>query len=687
MGTYNVEKAKVLQQLINRFENHPLKKGSKDDRLFLKDSLNRLFSLIDKEYREQLGTMYETIDFKLIEEDNNFLGAYYSNIGVDKNGHIGKRDENSSIRFNFFNYFSDNYLGSSSLGDRIGSCINIVDTLEHEFTHYFQNIQRVQDKISPGSIESAKQSIETKLKYKDVYDNNYWSMADEIGARINAYVKTTNIIKSIPDADKVRLYMYYYNKFRDPIEFDKYLRNTATFREANAGNQDKDYFFDQRADEYIKNNPDILSIYKTLQNEYNMDGTKKSISQLLSDAKKKMAVALNKKDLSTEKKQALRIMVRNTYFDLLEGRLDEITVSEAKQIESQLGGDGTNNLYDNMYKYYEGKYYKKKADYEQIEKMYQDSRGLRAKNNNIKKSALEEDKRICKEKYERVLTNVLRLKNRIYSMDKTIINGVDLSNIRKIKLSEDHFNVRKEFAKQMIETYNILEDDNDFNKRQMAEYRYFAMIMNAVNTQRCARGFLMDFEKDEGKPYNEQQIRLMMRMIKAADTLTIKGGPNILQEFMNTPFINHTLAEIKHDPTYEKMMQQACKIPHSAAKETINDRAKRIAKEKMDTLSEENARKQFGQYKRHSSTSRFTHENAEDEWKDAIYRISAAQQGFKVGPTDKLGYMTIINSESSLINSEDIRNFGREKVVKKVLVNGIEYEAIAEKKRAFSERT
>lgn len=175
--------------------------------------------------------------------------------------------------------------------------------------------------------------------------------------------------------------------------------------------------------------------------------------------------------------------------------------------------------------------------------------------------------------------------------------------------------------------------------------------------------------------------------MKAADTLTIKGGPDILQEFMNVPFVNRTLGEIRKDPTYQKMQEKASKVRFTMAKETENDRQKRIATEKMSMLTEEEAKRQFKQYKRHTSTSRQAHEKPADEWKDAIYRISAIQQGFKVGPTNHLGYMEIQNTESAVINSDDIKNLGRSNVVKKVLVNGIMYESIMDKSRMFNERT
>ena len=162
-------------------------------------------------------------------------------------------------------------------------------------------------------------------------------MSDEIGARINAYEKTTNILRSISDNEKFKIYSYYYNYYRNPEDFDRYLKSTAIFNEAGEGSQDKNYFFNQRAEEYIRENPDILNLYKTLQHEYNMDGTKKSITQLISDCKEKMRLALNKEGISDNQKTKLRYMVRNTYFELIGSRLEEILPDEAKQIESFLG--------------------------------------------------------------------------------------------------------------------------------------------------------------------------------------------------------------------------------------------------------------------------------------------------------------------------------------------------------------
>lgn len=337
MENYIAKKGIVLQELINRYEKASINSNSKSDIQFLNDKLNTLFNIINSEYKESLGDMYQKIDFRTSNEKTSFLGGYISNIAKDSNGKIKRYPSNNRIEFYTKSFCADNLLGSKSVGRRIGACIEIIDTLEHEFTHYFQDIQKQQNKISPGSIESAKQAIQSKLKYDDVYQKNYWSMSDEIGARINAYEKTTNILRSISDNEKFKIYSYYYNYYRNPEDFDRYLKSTAIFNEAGEGSQDKNYFFNQRAEEYIRENPDILNLYKTLQHEYNMDGTKKSITQLISDCKEKMRLALNKEGISDNQKTKLRYMVRNTYFELIGSRLEEISPDEAKQIESFLG--------------------------------------------------------------------------------------------------------------------------------------------------------------------------------------------------------------------------------------------------------------------------------------------------------------------------------------------------------------
>lgn len=341
-----------------------------------------------------------------------------------------------------------------------------------------------------------------------------------------------------------------------------------------------------------------------------------------------------------------------------------------------------------MYKYHLNAYYNKKSDYDKIEKMYEGNSYLRKNTNNERRRAFEENKRICKEKYERILTNILRLKARYYgSINRDIINGVDLPNIPKVILDDKNYNARKSFTNELLNTYNIIENDNDFTRRQELEYKYFSLIMNAINTQRCPSGFMIAFQKDEKKPFEEKQIKLMMKTIKAADALTLKGGPNILQEFLNTPFINHTLLQIKGDSTYERMRQAAEKIHNTSPKETQMDRAKRIANDKLSKLTDEQATEAFNMYRRHTSTSSLAHENPEDKWKDDIYCISAVQQGFKPHSQNQNGYIYLQNKESAIINVDDIRAFGRSNIVKKVVVNGRPYEAIIDNSRKFCERT
>ena len=688
MDDNRVQKRRILQELLKRFEKRPINVDSKSDMQFLISKVNMLFDIINSEYQAGLKDMYENIEFKTVKQDENVLGAYLSNVGADGKGNIKRVRENNELRFNINSFCSDACLGSSSMGDRIYGCIFILDTLEHEFTHYYQDIQRKQNKLSMGSVESAKESIQTMIKYKEVYDKNYWSMSDEIGARINAYSRTKQVLKTIPDQEKFKIYSYYYNLHRNPDEFDLCLERTAIFGEQEEGSQDKNYFFNQRADEYIMQNPEILNVYKTLQNEYNMDGTKKSVTQLLTDCKAKMNLALSKEGISDEQRNKLRLMVRNTYFELIGSRLEEISVDEAKEIEKTLGGFGTGNLYDNMYKYHLDMYNKKQEAYEKIEKMYEGNSQLRKKTNNERRREFEENKRICKEKYERILGNVLRLKGKYYGrLDKSIINGVDLPNIPKVRLDDKNTEARKNFISEFLKTYGAVEDDFDFKRRQLLEYKYFSLIMNAIKTQRCPSGFMATFQKDGKRLFDEKQIKLMMKTIKAADSLTLNGGPNILQEFLNTPFINYTLSQIKCDDTYGRMKQIAERKQNVSIKETEIDKAKRIITEKLNKLTDEQAKETFNKYRRHTSNALLAHENSNDKWKDDIYRISAIQQGFRPGPVEQDGYVHLQNKESAIIDVDDIRALGRSNIVKKVVVNGRPYEAIIDNSRRFSERT
>ena len=131
MENYIAKKGIVLQELINRYEKASINSNSKSDIQFLNDKLNTLFNIINSEYKESLGDMYQKIDFRTSNEKTSFLGGYISNIAKDSNGKIKRYPSNNRIEFYTKSFCADNLLGSKSVGRRIGACIEIIDTLEH----------------------------------------------------------------------------------------------------------------------------------------------------------------------------------------------------------------------------------------------------------------------------------------------------------------------------------------------------------------------------------------------------------------------------------------------------------------------------------------------------------------------------------------------------------------------------
>ena len=679
MNQYKNEIGAVLQNLIDRCKRGPLDKNSAEDKAFLEEQFKRIFEYTRQEYFEDLGNDYQPIYFKTVDKDNSEMGGFVSRVqretGSEK---IVLANFDHHIQLNLFVCCSDRFLGSNSVESRIGSCIHIIDTMKHEFTHYLQSIKMQSLSLDSSAVEAAKQ--ETVKRSNDIYDENYWIMSGEVEARINGYEQAIQVLETIGDKDKIEEYRKYYENQLPLMDLNRNLDNVSSFNEAGKNYQDKNYFFNQRADEYIKNNPGVLDVYKVLQYEYNMDGSKKSVSQMLEECYAQIQEVKQNDNLSPEQRTKMRHAVRNNYFDLLASRIDEISIDEAKKIEQIFGKEGskgTGQLYKAMKQYYVEDYYKKRADFQRAREIYMNSKLGRVTNMNSRK--FDEMVRMFNSKYERIFKSVDRLSQSYHMVEKSVINGVDLPNVEAVKVKNGR-DKKTAFVEQFVEIYDKVEDEESFKLRKQGEYRNISMIINAVNTQRCVRGFMESFKKEKGKPFTERQILIMMRCLKAADNITIVGGENYLQKFADTPFVNSILHAMRDDPTFIAMKEKSEKMQIQNHQETEAEIDKKVANTYLSTLSQEELAEKLKLYSKHEATARSV---SNDEWKNAVWRITARQQGFRPNGVDFINMMTLSSGKSSLVTTDDLRALGMSEVVKKIVINGKEFEAIKDNSKNY----
>ena len=557
----------------------------------------------------------------------------------------------------------------------------MVDTIFHEFEHFYNNCIIQAPITDKYAINLAKQDILIYSKYGQVYKQNYWNMSDEIDARLTAYDKTMEVLEDITDSERGYLRdLYQRNRNSD---LDKTLENASLFREGKEGlDQDKDSFFTTRVDEFIQAHPEVLEIYRSLLIEYNRDGKKKSNIQLIKQLKKHLTDIRNDNKLSQQEKKIEKERVRNTYFDILAERLQDMTREEAIEFEKACGiegKNGTKTFYDLMKEHYIETYNKKIEDIDKLQEIMQGKKAAVGVTGNF-----EAKRKIIEQKYGRLLQTVSNLRESVYRTETQAINGVDLGYVAPIELSSDKQQYRNKVVTKFIDTYDKLENDQDFKKRENLEDKNISQVLNAVELQRCSSGFMKNFELGNNKTFSEDQFKIMMRALKAADALTVEGGRDYLSDLINVPFINDTLLKMSKDENIKDMVRKANKITDSDIKRTVADKDKIIANEhlKSSNLKNENAQEEFKCYSRHTSNAYIVRGKSDWERKKlAMWRISSRQQGFKIGKLseqDECGIrrLSLKGNSSCLINLEDLGKFAKSKNVVECVVNGKKYQAI-----------
>lgn len=643
--------------------------------------LEKIAELRMQQLKRQLGKDYENIDFSFYSRNDNTLGGHTSNIFYDRNSQkLSKSSINHRIELNIANY-SKLFFQSNNPEIRTLGCIKLIDTIFHEFRHFEQDCNMKSSKTSIDAINSGKQDILMRIRYEDIYNENYWNMDNEIDARLTAYYSTMKILAVFPPSEKEYLEQVYKKYVKADIE--KLRKNANLFHEGkDGGDQDKETFFNQRVDEYIQAHPQVLDIYKSLQVEYNKDGKKKNNLQLIKELKHKLGNISRDNNMSQEEKETERTRIRNTYFDILADRLQDMTREDAKEFEKVCGIEGkggTKAFYDLMKEHYLKTYNQKISDLNALQAIIDEQGNVTGVKDNF-----DAQKEIIKAKYTRIIQTVLNLSASIYRAENNIINGVDLEYISSTDLSPENQDIKDRMVKRLIEIYDKLETDEDFSKREKLENRNISQVLNAVTLQRCYMGFMKSFELGENESFSEQQIKIMMRALKAADAITVEGGRNYLEEFTKVPFINDILCMMSKDKNVISMRNQANQLTNSNIKRTVADQDKIIADLhlKSQDLRKENAKEELNHYGRQASVN--THVISEkSEWerkKLAMWRVSARQQGFSIGPLSKpdacgIRRVSLNNNSSCLINLEDLKKFGKSNMVMECVVNGKKYEA------------
>lgn len=154
------------------------------------------------------------------------------------------------------------------------------ETSYHEMRHVYQNRMIEENKMPNLDVLFWAREFTIHEEYEEYYDTNYSAMTIERDARIASKEQTLKSLKKYSS----KIYALKKAELLEEIELDKSVKDLSTHRFLGI-KETRDNMTRRMVDEILKENPNYIEKYPALKREYNVDGTRKNVIQLLIDEK------------------------------------------------------------------------------------------------------------------------------------------------------------------------------------------------------------------------------------------------------------------------------------------------------------------------------------------------------------------------------------------------------------------
>ena len=283
-------------------------------------------------------------------EDNGELFLRFSRSNIDEEfGYfavdISKDFSTPRVPEIYINENYHEYVLENHKDTQIDPFIGIIDNVFHELRHMQQYLMARTGVSSYISLIYAKEEFIINRYYK-IYEKNHDSMRMEEDANIEAVKNWQEVYGA--ERREQKLYSSYYK-----IGITK---------------KQRDDFACDMFDKLIKKegNRYILKVFPVLQKEYNEDGTKKSLNQLLENMKSEIEEILNMEGLSDSEKDILMKDCKGMYFEILYREMKKnATILDITCLSEAYDKENNTLLFSEMKSYFQERYKSEKQDIEE----------------------------------------------------------------------------------------------------------------------------------------------------------------------------------------------------------------------------------------------------------------------------------------------------------------------------------
>lgn len=353
----NEEKMAIERQEITDFMEY-----FKSNVLDFGDSivLKKLYKHIEKVFKleiEELGYKFDSVENN---KKNTFELRFINDPKISSNGFwsMGRILKGRkivpikpSITLNISKLFEG--LDNIDKEKRLKTCKKIFYVVFHEIQHERQDLMVMQQVSSKESLRYARDWACKMYLEEDWEKNNYDNLLSENNARI---VGHETYLKIMQDEDE---------EFLTNIEFEKgkyytgrYMIDVWTEDKATHFSSEDSLERDKVTTTVLDNlickqsRTELLELYPILQKEYNMDGSRKSVTELIDNMKREINDISGNTELSKIEKDELIKDAQEMYYELLYIQIQKSTQKEIKELVSKIGKKEFINILKRMIYYF-----------------------------------------------------------------------------------------------------------------------------------------------------------------------------------------------------------------------------------------------------------------------------------------------------------------------------------------------
>lgn len=299
-----------------------------------------------------------TIKLEFINKKRNKNRGEQSNgIYISKDGAILK----TRPKITYNTYWMYEGLDSKSRNVRLNACKDLFQTIFHELQHFRQNLMTEQnvsslDALRYGRDFACQVCLQDKWYSGNEKVSNYDNYLVENNANEVAYNQYLEIM-----GNKDPIMAYSRDIESGYANMNRYIadvksRDGETYYKSDDV-QERDDITVPILDDLIckKGYTEILELYPILQKEYNLNGTKKTATELIINLKQETKDLKEMYKNSQITKQEMDILIdeaQRMYYELIYRQIENITPRQMRELVEQVGKDEATQILNNISKYF-----------------------------------------------------------------------------------------------------------------------------------------------------------------------------------------------------------------------------------------------------------------------------------------------------------------------------------------------